>query len=206
MKLKNAVLLAGLLFVSSQAKAQTKVGTHQLGLELGVANPISNTDLGNGDVETFGETGPAVGIDYLYQFHPNFSVGADFNNKFQGTENYSHPHGGAAVTSSVWTMLAIGRFDLLPESRIRPYAMAGAGFGGARRSVVYANPAFNSENTSMGPAFAMGAGADFDINGDWVVGGELRYTVVGTDENAVGTGHVSTFDFLAKVGYKFGSR
>ena len=206
MKIINAAMLAGLLLASSQAMAQTKVGTHQLGLDLGFANPLSNTDLGNGDSERLGQTGPAFGINYLYQPHPNFSFGGDFNYKYQGTETFPQPHGGASVTSSVWTMLAIGRFDFMPLSPLRPYAMAGAGFGGARRSVTYANPFFNSERTSMGPAFALGGGADYDINSDWLVGGELRYTVVGTDNNDIGASIVSTFDFLAKVGYKFGSR
>lgn len=200
----NVVTLAGLLLVSAQANAQIKVGTHQAGLNLGLVHPLSRTDLG-GETERFGETGPVFGFSYLYQFRPNFSFGGDFNYKFLGTQNYPNPHGGAEVRSSVWTMLAIGRVDPLPENRLRPYGLVGMGLGGARRSLEFPSASrYDSARTSTGLAFALGGGADYDIDADWLVGGELRYGIISTSRSDIGAGSVSSMDMLFKLGYKFG--
>ncbi len=207
MKIDIALILAGLLFAASRANAQIKVGTQQFVLDAGLANPLSNTDLGGGQSQRFGATGPAFGMGYLYQFQPNFSLGGDFNYKFQDTTDYSAPHGGVSLETSVWTMLAVGRADLLPQSRLRPYGLVGVGVGGARRSVTYAAaPWSNSERTSMGPAFALGGGVDYDLNSDWLIGAELRYSIIDTAINDVGTGSVSALDARLKIGYKFSPR
>ena len=200
----NAALLAGLLFVSSQANAQIKVGTSQAGLDLGLANPLSNTDLGNGDSGRFGHTGPAFGFNYLYQFQPIFSFGGDYNYKFLGSRDYPAPYGGVTVRTSAWTLLAVGRADLMPDNKVRPYGLVGLGLGGASRSLNFARSGFNSDNTSVGVAFALGGGVDYDVNDDWLVGAELRYSIINTSRSDVGTDSVSSLDLLFKVGYKFG--
>jgi opacity protein-like surface antigen len=207
MKPMNAALLAALLFVSTRANAQLRPGAQQLGLDLGVVDPLSSAQIGNNVSQPLGEAGPAFGFDYLYQALPNFSFGGDFNYKFQGTNDYSQPYGGASVKSSVWTALLVGRVDPLPQSRLRPYALAGFGFGGANRSLTFAAaPAYNSSRTSNGPAFALGGGMDYDLNDVWLVGGELRYSIIDTSVNDVGASSLSTLDFLFKVACKFGPR
>jgi opacity protein-like surface antigen len=207
MKPINAALLAVLLFVSTRANAQLRPGTQQLGLDLGVVDPLSSSQLGNGVSQRLGTAGPAFGFDYLYQALPNFSMGGDFNYKFEGTNSYSQPYGGASVTSSLWTALVVGRVDPLPQSRLRPYALAGVGFGGASRSLTFAGaPAYNATRTSVGPAFALGGGMDYDLNDVWLVGAELRYGIIDTSVNDVGVSSLSTLDFLLKVACKFGPR
>ena len=98
-------------------------------------------------------------------------------------------------------MLAIGRLDLLPDNNIRPYGLLGLGVGGARRELDY--PTHETSGSSVGLAFALGAGVDYDINASWLVGAELRYSIIGTNNNDTGADSVSSFDVLFKGGYKF---
>ena len=203
MKSLNAALISALLLTATLANAAIKQGTQRIGVDLGLANPLTN-DTVDGQDEPFGALGPAIGLNYLYQLKPNLSIGGDLNYKILGHHDDTTGHGPVEVKSSAWTMLAIGRLDVLPEQNLRPYGLVGLGIGGVSRSVEFAQrPDLNSDRSSTGLAFAMGVGLDYDINPSWVVGGELRYNIIGTDETQVGTGHVSTFDFLAKVGYKF---
>jgi opacity protein-like surface antigen len=203
MKRMNMVLLGGLLLVAAQAHAAVKQGGQQVGVTLGLANPLGN-DTVDGQSETFGGVGPAVGFDYLYQLRSNLSIGGDFSYKYLGTHDDTTGHGPVEVKSTAWTLLAIGRFDLMPEKDLRPYAMAGLGVGGVSREVTFSQrPDLNSSRSSNGLAFALGAGVDYDINPSWVAGAELRYSIIGTNEEDIGTGHVSTIDALLKVGYKF---
>ncbi len=99
--------------------------------------------------------------------------------------------------------MGLARFDPIPDSRVRPYGELGLGFGGVRSQWNYQNPGFSNSRTSGGLAFAIGGGVDYDINPSWLVGGELRYTVIGTNQGDIGTSSVGTFDVMAKVGYKF---
>jgi opacity protein-like surface antigen len=203
MKSLNALLIAGLLVASTHAYAAVKQGGQQVGGALGFASPLSNETV-DGETERFGQLGPAIGFNYLYQIRNNLSLGGDFNYKSLGHVDGSTRHGPVEVTHSAWTLLAIGRGDLMPENDLRPYGLVGLGIGGVSRKVDFSQrPDLNSSQTSNGLAFALGAGVDYDINPAWLAGAELRYNIIGTDENAVGTGHVSTLDVLLKVGYKF---
>jgi opacity protein-like surface antigen len=203
MKLSIAAFVAGLLLLSPAARAQVKPGDNQATINLGLANPLSD-DAENGDTETFGKLGPAFGFGYLHQFQKNLSFGGDFSYKSLGTRDVSTGHGPLEIKSSMWTLLAVARADLMPDNNIRPYATVGLGLGGAKIERDYGRaPSLSSERTSSGPAFALAAGADYDINPTWLAGAELRYSIISTSESEIGTGHVSTFDVLLKVGYKF---
>jgi len=195
--------VAGLLMISTHANAQVKEGTQQAAFTLGLANPLSNDDV-DGQGETFGALGPAFGFNYLYQFQRYLSIGGDFNYKSLGHRDFSTGHGPTELRSSAWTLLAIGRADLLPDNNIRPYGLLGLGVGGVRRSTDYsARPDLDSSRTSSGPAIALGGGVDYDINAAWLAGAELRYNYIHTSHDEIGADSVSTLDFLVKLGYKF---
>lgn len=203
MKLLTTALLAGLLLLSTRANAQVKPGFHQVGITLGLANPVTHDDV-DGENTEFGALGPAFGLSYLYQLQPYLSFGGDFNYKHLGTKDISTGHGAGEIKSSAWTLLGIGRLDLSPDNQIRPYALLGLGVGRVQRDVEYsANPRFDAFRSSSGIAFALGGGADYDINATWLAGAELRYNIISTSESEVGTSSVSTLDFLLKAGYKF---
>jgi opacity protein-like surface antigen len=203
MKLLTAAFMAGLFLISTQANAQVNPGTHQAGITLGLANPLSNVSV-NDESETFGGVGPAFGFDYLYQLQRNLSLGGDFNYKSLGDNNFTTGPGPTEIKSSAWTLLAVGKVDFLPDNNIRPYGLLGLGVGGVKREVDYnQRPSLNSSQTSSGLAFALAGGVDYDINDDWLVGAELRYNIIGTNENEIGAGRVGTLDILFKAGYKF---
>jgi opacity protein-like surface antigen len=205
MKAMTAALIVGLALISTRASAQIKPGSNQASLDLGLANPLSN-ETDNGDGETFGKLGAAFGAAYLHQLQGNLkvlSVGADFNYKHFGSQDVATGHGPAEIKSSAWTLLAVARGDLMPDNQIRPYGLVGLGIGGARSEWEYQNPRFSNTRTSAGPAFALGGGADYDINSSWLVGAEMRYSVIATDSGDIGTSSVSSLDFLLKAGFKF---
>jgi opacity protein-like surface antigen len=203
MKLLTAAFMAGLLLISTHANAQVKPGDQRAAITLGLANPLSNDNV-NDESETFGGLGPAFGFNYLYQFQRYLSFGGDFNYKSLGDNDFTTGHGPTEIQSSAWTLLAIGRADLLPDNNIRPYGLLGLGVGEVKRDVDFSQrPDLNSSQTSSGLAFALAGGVDYDINDAWLAGAELRYNIISTSESEIGAGHVSTLDLLFKLGYKF---
>ncbi len=203
MKLLTAALMAALLSLSTQAKAEVKTGTQQVSLDMGFANPLGNDTVFD-QTRTFGSPGPEIGLQYRYQIQNNLSFGGDLSIASLGTNDFNTGKGPVEVKSAAWTLLAIGRMDLLPENDIRPYGLLGLGFGGVRRSTSFSqNPALSSTESSGGGALALGGGVDFDVNKAWLVGGELRYTYINTSLSQVGASSSRTLDFLLKIGYKF---
>ncbi len=203
MRLPIASVVTGLLMIAVGANAAIKQGAQQIGLSLGVSNPLGNETADGTRVE-FGKVGPALGLNYLYQVRPNWSLGADLNFKSFGDRDVFTSHGAGEVKTSAWTLMAVGRGDLSPESNLRPYALLGLGVGRAKRDLSYpSNARFDQDHASGGLAFALGAGLDFDINPTWVAGAELRYSYIHTDANEIGAESVRTLDVLFKAGYKF---
>lgn len=203
MKLSTATLMTGLLLISISANAGITPGTHQAGITLGAANPLSYHTL-DGERAEFGSVGPTLGFNYLYQVRPNLSLGADLNFKRLGDKDFNTGQGPVQVESSAWTLLAVGRGDIAPDSDLRPYGLLGLGLGGVKREVRYSvSPRFDRDQTSGGFAAAIGAGLDFDINASWLAGAELRCSYINTEGSEVGTDNVRTLDLQFKVGYKF---
>lgn len=203
MKSMTVTLMTGLLLISTAANAAITPGTHQAGVSLGAANPTSYQTL-DGSRAEFGSTGPTLGFNYLYQIRPNLGVGADLNFKSLGDRDFNTGLGPVEVESSAWTLLAIGRAELMPESDIRPYGLLGLGLGGVKREIRYElSPSRDRDQTSSGFAFAVGAGLDFDITPSWLAGAELRYSYINTEPSEVGADSVRTVDLHFKVGYKF---
>jgi len=203
MKLMTATIMTSLMLMTTTAKAVITPGTSQVSLSLGASNPLSYNDV-DGQRMEFGQTGPSLGFQALYQFLPNLAVGADLNFKRLGDRDFRTGRGPVQVESSAWTMLAVGRGDFLPASDLRPYVMMGLGLGGVKREVRYAfTPAFDRDTRSGGVALALGSGIDFDISPSIVAGAELRWNYIDTDYSQVGTNSVRTLDLNFKVGYKF---
>jgi len=203
MKPTTATLLTGLLLITMSANAEIKPGTHQVGISVGAANPLSYHAV-DGERAEFGSVGPTLGFSYLYQVRPTLSLGADLNFKRLGDKDLRTGQGPVTVESSAWTLLAIGRGDILPDSDLRPYGLLGLGLGGVKREIRYsASPRLDRDQTSGGFAAAVGAGLDFDISASWLAGAELRWNYINTEASEVGTGSVRTLDLQFKAGYKF---
>lgn len=202
-KLKHATYLTGLMLLSMSANASITPGTQQVAVSVGASNPLGHHDF-DGTRSEFGSTGPNLGFSYLYQFAPILGVGADLNFKRLGDKDFRNGRGYGEVESSAWTLLAIGRGDLMPESDIRPYGLLGLGLGGVKREIRYAAVSgFDRDQSSAGLALALAGGVDFDINANVVAGAELRWNYINTSYNEVGTSSVRTLDLNFKVGYKF---
>jgi len=201
--LKNATCLTGLMLLSISANASVTQGTQQASVSLGASNPLSRHDF-DGDRSEFGSTGPNLGLGYLYQLAPNLGVGADLSFKRLGDRDFRNGRGAGEIESSAWTLLAIGRGELMPESDIRPYGLLGFGLGGVKREIRYGNVSgFDRDQSSAGLAFALAGGVDFDISANVVAGAELRWNYINTSYNEIGTSSVRTLDLNFKVGYKF---
>ena len=203
MKLPSAALMAGLLLISTHANAKVEPGTEQVAITLGLANPVGNDSV-DGEREAFGKPGPAFGFNCLLQLQKYLSLGGDFNYKGLGSKDAATGHGPVEIKSSAWTLLAIGRGDLMPDYNIRPYGLLGLGVGGVARALDFSqNPGLNSSQTSGGFAFALGGGVDYDISDAWLAGAELRYNHISTSQGKIGAGSVSAFDILFIAGVKF---
>lgn len=202
MKLTTATLVTGLLAVALNARAGIRQGDHRVSLSLGAANAVSYNTV-DGDREEFGDVGPALGFGYLYQVRPHWSLGADVSFKSLGDKDFNTGRGPGEIESSAWTLLAVGRGDPLPDGDIRPYGLLGLGLGRVKREIDFDDSRYDRSQTSGGAAVALGAGLDVDLTEAWLAGAELRYNLIGTDRDEIGSSSVRIIDLMFKVGYKF---
>lgn len=202
MKLTIATFVTGLLAISLSARAETRPGDHRVSLSLGAANAVSYNTV-DGDREEFGDVGPALGLGYLYQLRPHWSFGGDLSLKSLGDKEFNTGRGPGEIESSAWTLLAVGRGDLLPEGDIRPYGLLGFGLGRVKREIDFDDSRYDRYHTSGGLAMALAAGVDLDIDESWLAGAELRYDLIDTDQDEIGASSVRIIDMMFKVGYKF---
>lgn len=197
MRMLCSALVAGLLFISNQAFAQVKEGSQTAGFSLGFGIPMTKIAAGASE-EKSGKMGLAIGFGYDYQIHKNFSVGGDFNYKAYGKNSVT----GGDLKTKAWTLLAMAKGYYMPEEKFRPYGLLGLGMNGIKAE--YTGTGGFAGNSS-GFAFVLGGGADYDINDQFLAGGELRYDILGADKNKVGKSTYNGLDFLLHVGYKFGA-
>lgn len=202
MKLTTATFVTGLLAMSLNARADIKQGDHRVSLSLGEANAMSYNTV-DGDREEFGDVGPALGLGYLYQIRPHWSLGGDLSLKSLGDKEFHTGRGPGEIESSAWTLLAVGRGDLLPEGDIRPYGLLGLGLGRVKRVIDFDDSRYDRYHTSGGLAMALAAGVDVDLNANWLAGAELRWNLIDTAQNEIGASSVRIIDMMFKVGYKF---
>ncbi|MEK7743408.1 MAG: porin family protein [Elusimicrobiota bacterium] len=207
MRVICSALVAGLLFISNQAFAQVKEGSHQGKFQLGMTMPLTKVEVGNsGETEKSGKIGPAFGFGYDYQYNKNFSFGGEWSYKAWAKNSFTINGTGVTITPKGWTLLATAKGQLMPDEKLRPYGLFGLGFNGLSAKVdVPTSPSNNSSESTTGVAFALGGGADYDINDQWLAGGELRWNYQGTSKAKMGTSNYTSFDFLFNLGYKFGA-
>ncbi|MEK7657216.1 MAG: outer membrane beta-barrel protein [Elusimicrobiota bacterium] len=207
MRVLCSALVAGLLFISNQAYAQVKEGSHQGRFQLGLAMPLTKIEVGSsGQTEKVGKMGPAFGFGYDYQYNKNVSIGGEWSYKAFGKNDFSVSGAGVTTNLKAWTLLATAKGQLMPDEKLRPYGLFGLGLNGLSLKVdVPTSPTNNSNNSTTGVAFALGGGADYDINDQWLAGGELRWNYLGTSKAKMGASNVTSFDILFNLGYKFGA-
>ena len=205
MRVLCSALVAGLLVISNQAYAQVKEGSQQVGMHLGFSSPLGKGE-DTGFSEKIGKMGPAFGFNYLYQYHKNVGLGGEFAYKAWGTNTVTATGNSVDLKSSAYSFLALAKGQLMPDEKLRPYGLFGLGFGSLSHKASAAGWTGVSKSKT-GVAFAIGGGADYDINDMWSAGAELRYSLLGTkitdDTYTVKNGN--SFDFLFNLGYKFGA-
>ena len=204
MKRLGMMLSAALLFSAVRANAQVKQGSQEAGADVGLGIPMSDTTLG-GDIPstTLGALGAAFGVNYDYMVLKNVSVGGDFGYRNFGNDTVSFHGNGGTLSAYDWTMLATGKFQLMPDNQIRPYGLLGLGFGHGGLTLTGPN---GGTGNGTGFAYAFGAGAEGDLNSQWAVGAELRWTGLSAGmNNALGTQNFNSLDFLVSVHFKPGS-
>ena len=106
MRVLCSALVAGLLFISNQAFAQVKEGSHQGRFQLGLAMPLTKIEVGSsGQTEKSGKMGPAFGFGYDYQYNKNFSFGGEWSYKAFGKNTFTVSGGDVTTTPKAWTLL-----------------------------------------------------------------------------------------------------
>jgi opacity protein-like surface antigen len=200
-------LAAAALLLAAGASAQVKQGSSEVGVDVGLTVPTSDTTLGNNiPSTTLGSASGAFGVSYDYMAAKNVSVGGDFQYRNFANETVTNFHGGYNGTLSAddWTLLATGKYQFMPDNRIRPYALLGLGFGHA--DLTFNAPFYGATAGGTGFAYAFGAGAECDVNSQWAVGAELRWSGLVTNMNdGVGNQSVNSLDFLVSGRFKIGS-
>ncbi len=222
------VVAAGAFGLAMPAGATVKAGGQEASVNVGAAIPTTQYDLTSvgGSKDTMGGTGVGFGGQYLYNLTKAIGVGGEFN--YASFGNKDHSVTKAVVTSSygTWSLEAVARYVLMPESRVNPYIIAGLGLGSVSAKAT-TKPASgyawtntgttesrtNFDGSATGVAFSIGAGADADITDSLFAGLDLRWRFVGakhdyadgvspgtTDSISSGSGLAVSGD----LGWKFG--
>ncbi|HUT86381.1 MAG TPA: outer membrane beta-barrel protein [Elusimicrobiales bacterium] len=211
-------LLAALIMlgVVSSIKAELTKGNNMLILQAGAGLPITNEDfssLGIGlEDEKAGKIGPAIGVQYLHQLSPNVAVGGDFLFNIFSKNSYSQSV--PAITFSAdekpqaFTIMPV--LKVSGNKKTRPYLIMGIGFYhfSVEGTILVTNPVVlqtTADASCSGLAFMFGGGVDFDINETMFFGIEGRWNNLITNEDEVGWNNFAYFNFLAHIGFRFGS-
>jgi opacity protein-like surface antigen len=195
------VAVAGLLGLVVSANAQVKQGGQDVGIEVGVGIPVSQVNAG-GTGYTLGKTGFAFGASYDYMLTNNISVGGDISDRVYGDD--ATGLGNFTVGGHDVTILATGKYQLMPDKNIRPYGLIGLGVG--LESLTASANSVTATDTGTGFAWALGVGAAHDVNPQWAVNGELRFTETSASlSNNSGNQNMDSVDVLVSAHFKIGS-
>lgn len=222
--------LAGLaLALAAPARAEVREGMHQVGLDLGLAAPVSKIN-GMGGRETNGSAGARFGVQYLYHLRPSMGLGFELSNGIRSGKESSALVTGANSTikgNSVVGM-AIGRWTFFDESRLRFFALGGLGLHRSRVTIdsspqaglVWADTGTRESRTlfdgsGTGFAFALRGGMEYDVSEPFVAGLDFGYEQMAkatyratAAAKALGasdtSGSIAHFSFMARVGARFG--
>jgi opacity protein-like surface antigen len=201
MKSFGVLMAAALLSLAVCANAQVKQGSQEAGVNVGLAVPLSNTTLGGSiPSTTLGAVGPMFGFNYDYMALSNVSVGGDFSYRSFGGDSVG---GGANLSGDDWTLMVTGKYQFLPNNQLRPYGLLGLGLGNEYASV---SGRFGGSASGTGFAYAIGGGVEYDLNSQWSVGAELRWSGISASlSNSVGSQTMDSLDLVVSGHYKFGA-
>ncbi len=195
-------LLALSLLLPLRARASITAGTQEADLNLGIADPLTSYNANNGAItNSIGSVGLGIGADYVYYVNKWIGLGGDFMYDAYGSQSLS---GGQTSQPDEMTGLGIAKFQIRPDSNLRPYGLVGLGWGNLSDTV----SGGTLSAVSNGFAYALGGGVDYDITKNIVAGAELRWTNLTVNNNFNGAGFhdVGDLNILAHIGYKFGGR
>ena len=100
-------------------------------LSLGLVAPTGGFSFGalGGGAANNGDVGPTIGARWLRREGPRLSLGIDFDylNRTATTSPALVPNADAAVSGDSVVFLAVAKYALATEGRVRPYLLAGAG-------------------------------------------------------------------------------
>lgn len=153
------------------------------------------------------DTGFAAGIAFARNILPFLSLGLDGNytgfskgkDVTLGTNTYN-------FRSGVATALVAGRLYLFPKQMTRIYGTAG--IGGGYMYTKEKNTTANSSEIydSLDIAWMFGAGVEFDMDDDIILGAEARYNWVGLRKEMKDHFDQNNFDYwsvMLKLGVRF---
>lgn len=168
---------------------------------LGLALPAAAADLGpmprnqisvgTGVLGYFSGGGPGTGgawdVRYAFTAIPILSLEAGYV-------------GGASEAAfsgaTVATMLeGDARFNILPGSRLMPYALAGAGWA------AFSGTSTHSDNGTV--IFPFGAGADYGLTDHWSAGGRVVYRLTVNDHIGDNRTSADNWQVLGRIAAQF---
>lgn len=220
MRLRVASLLLVMGF-SVPAQALMEQSSHVLNIGMGGGVPLMDIDLApvGGGRERFGSSGVAGGAQYIYQATPAIGLGLDIAGVRFADREHLLPQSVAASGGSLLTVEGLARFLLLPEKRLSPFILGGAGMNHFNANLE-ARPAAGFvwsdtrtseirriiDKTSLGYALSLGGGLEGRIGETGLLGIEGRWSYASIDRNTYGTKAALATTLFARLGWVFGGR
>lgn len=209
------ILLIALL-CPAVARAAVNEKEQTVSIELGGAMPFAHLSTDDQYVtpQIALNLGVLGGLQYLYQLDPHLGVGAGVQSTVFGQREVSASDGtGHNVSAWLMTYEALARYVLLPDAKINPYLIGGAGF--SKVSVKAAGLEDDRFNSRL--AISLGAGAETDLGRGVIAGLETRWRYLGNHYFPTSTpntppfggsnvvfGGASEIMLALKLGYRFG--
>lgn len=223
----RALLLLPVL--AGSAAAESVAGTHLLAVRWGAAVPLTRDTNEVGIVDSpsgatryypadakVGSPGFDFGAQYLYNLRPSFALGLDFDYNATQARAYDVISYRYDSRPRDLKLLAVGKYSWLPEYRLRPFALAGAGFGrfwfkqtqGTAPGQVRPDGSTTTEtlmnNSSTGFAWAFGAGADADLTERLVLTLDLRWSQLAISRSRFFGDKYQGMNASLQFGYRIG--
>lgn len=168
----------------------------------------------------WGDVGGSYGVSYLFFPSEYFGVGAELSgSNFTEAEYeytyYGIPYSHEEIKSSMnaYNFMLAFRANVNPQSRVRFYVPFGFGLTSAKgkleADMTGQVGTVTVDGTTNSFGYFVGAGLEVDLQNNWMLGGEVRYSGFKFDKGKYGLDGLSGkedysyLSFLFKVGYKF---
>lgn len=220
--MKKAITAALLLALSMPAAASNVVTLKLLG-----NNTLTNITGTGSDRD--GELGPGFAVEYTHELGRHFAIGAELAHLTRSELASDKLLAGTRATVSGKTVsgLALLRYTLLPEAKVKPYLAAGLGLASSSlKASATPAPGFAwagggtesrtlVDSAAVAGAIALRAGADVNVGERLVLGAELGYLYLTSSERPLtadgirttGVGVISgdqaAVTFGGRIGYRF---